>query len=194
MNKIEIEVPENKVGKVTKQDNGNILIEFEDENSFNGIETVTDAICYLQRKGLCEDLLEEYVKIPIGSYSDKITKYRIVVAALTNGKTFSLTNEEMWYPLVQFCEIGKEDNCLGDEIIGTIASEGKMYTVVGGYAGTNSYEGLGNFNKVYEVSFLNNAAGIFSVPTAEIAKYISKQFGELVFEIRYYGANWKWIV
>lgn len=193
MNKIGIEVPNGKIGKVTEQSNGNILIEFEDENSFDSIKSVRDAVKYLEVKGLCKDLLEEYVRAPIGSYSEKLCKYRIVVAAMTDGKTFSLTTGEMWYPVVQFCELGKEKNCLGNKIIGTISSEGKMYTVVGGYAYTNSHKGLGNFNKNYDVSYITNGAGVFLVPTEEMAKYISEQFAELVFEIRHYGADWKWI-
>lgn len=194
MKQIVIDVPENKIGKVTKQDNGNVLITFEDKERWKSITNISQAIAYLEDHDMCQDLIAEYRRTKDHSYSENITLYRIVVAALTNNEERHLTTGDAWYPVVQFCKPGKEGNCYGSEIIGTIESEGQKFTVVGGSATNGAYAGLGYFLSNDGVSYAWTYVGFRSVSSREIANHISKYFGRLLFEIQYGGVNcnWKW--
>lgn len=162
---------------------------------FDIVKDLTSAIMYLKHKKLCNELLEEYVKAPPGSYSTKLSAYRIVVAALTSNEKRSLTKGERWFPVVQFCKPGKESNCLGKKVIGRIQSEGEEYVVVGGGASDGGGAGLGLFDSYSGVSFSGTVVGFRSVSSERVAKYISEQFGRLLFEIHYGGLNcdWKWL-
>lgn len=195
MDKIVIEVPQGQTAKVNKQADGNVLVTFENVEHWKFIKSVDDAVKYLASKCMCLDLLEEFQNAPSGSYSEKLAAYRIVVAALTNNEERHLTTGERWFPVVQFCKPGKEENCWGKEIIGTIESEGQKFTVVGGYAHDSAYAGLGSFHSDYGVSDSWHVIGFRSVSRHEIAEHISKYFGRLLFEVHYGGVNcdWKWI-
>ena len=141
------------------------------------------------------DLIEEFQNAPSGSYSEKLAAYRIVVAALTNNEERHLTTGERWFPVVQFCKPGKEKNCWGNKVIGTIESEGQRFTVVGGGAYDGASAGLGAFHSLVGVSDSYAHLGFRSVSRHEIAEHISKYFGHLLFEIHYGGVNcdWKWV-
>lgn len=195
MKKIKIEVPEGQIAKVNKQADGNVLVTFENVEHWKLIKDVDKAIKYLTSKCMCLDLLEEFQNAPSGSYTEKLAAYRIVVAALTNNEERHLTTGERWFPVIQFCKSGKEENCLGKEIIGSIESEGQKFTVVGGYAINGSSSGLGCFSSYNGVSDSSAHFGFRSVSQREIAKHISKYFGRLLFEVHYGGTNcdWKWL-
>lgn len=171
----------------------------EEDDSMEGdaldvVKDVSTAVRYLNKKKLCPELLREYNVSPEGSYIQKVAAYRIVVAALTANEERHLTKGDRWYPLIQFCEPGKEKNCWGNKVVGTIESEGKTYTVVGGHAHNGGYAGLGNFDSDDGVSYSDASVGFRSVSSERIAKYISEQFGRLLFEVHYGGTNcnWRW--
>lgn len=195
MDKVVIEVPKGQVAKVNKQADGNVLVTFETIEHWKLIKDVNDAIQYLASNCMCLDLLEEYQNAPSGSYTEKLAAYRIVVAALTNNEERHLTTGERWYPVVQFCKPGKEKNCYGSEIIGSIESEGQKFTVVGGGANGGATAGLGGFHSIDGVSNSWHNVGFRSVSRREIAEHISKYFGRLLFEVHYGGVNcdWKWV-
>lgn len=195
MDKVVIEVPKGQVAKVNKQADGNVLVTFETIEHWKLIKDVKDAIQYLVSKCMCLDLLEEYQNAPSDSYTEKLAAYRIVVAALTNNEERHLTTGERWYPVVQFCKPGKEKNCYGSEIIGSIESEGQKFTVVGGNAYYGASAGLGGFDSAHAVSTSWAPVGFRSVSRREIAEHISKYFGRLLFEVHYGGVNcdWKWV-
>lgn len=195
MNKVVIEVPNGQIAQVNKQTNGSVLITFEAIEHWKFIKDVDKAIKYLASKCICLDLLEEFRNAPSGSYTEKLVAYRIVIAALTDNEERHLTTGERWFPAVQFCKPGKEANCLGKEIIGTIESKGQEFTVVGGYAHGGTDAGLGCFYSVNGVSGSSTRIGFRSVSRYEIAEHISKYFGRLLFEIHYGGVNcdWKWV-
>lgn len=194
MDKIEIEIPDGKTAKVDKQDDGNILIIFKDEY-WKRIKNVGDAVRYLLSHSMCPDLIMERERVPSGSYIEKIAAYRIVVAALTNNEVHHLTTGEKWIPVVQFCKPGKERNCYGSEIIGSIESDGQRFTVVSGCANYSTSAGLGSFDSQAGVSYSRTDIGFRVVFDCEIAKHISKYFGRLLFDIIYGGVNcdWEWV-
>ena len=195
MDKVLIEVPQGQVAKVNKQADGNVLVTFENVEHWKQIKTIDDAYKYLIKKGMCEDLIDEYNCAPDDSYTEKLAAYRIVVAALTNNEERHLTTGERWYPIVQFCKPGKEKNCWGSKVIGFIESEGETFTVMGGLADSRSAVGLGGFSLVSEVSASKSDISFRSVSRYEIAEHISKYFGRLLFEVHYGGTNcnWKWV-
>lgn len=195
MDKVVIEVPQGQVAKVNKQADGNVLVTFENVEYWKLIKDVDKAVKYLASKCMCPDLLEEFQNAPSGSYIEKLAAYRIVIAALTNNEKRHLTTGERWYPVVQFCKPGKEENCWGKEIIGSIESEGQKFTVVGGYTGNGVAAGLGCFHSFSGVSDSAAPIGFQSVSRREIAEHISKYFGRLLFEVYYGGVNcdWKWV-
>ena len=195
MDKVVIEVPKGQIAKVNKQLDGNVLVTFEDVEHWRLIKSIDDACAYLRKKDICENLLKEYEYALSGSYTEKVAAYRIVIAALTDNEKRHLTTGERWFPVVQFCKPGKENNCYGDEILGTIKSEGQKYTVVGGHATYGSYAGLGCFGSGSAVSLSWDIVGFRSVSRREIAVHLSKYFGRLLFEIDYTGVNcdWEWV-
>lgn len=161
--------------------------------SFRDIKTVEDALQYLRDNNMCEDLISEYQAAECGSYSEKVCEYRIVVAALTNNEERKLRTGDCWFPVVQFCEIGKEKNCWGNKKVGTIKHDGKKYAIVGGRAYYGAYAGLGSFASYNGVSASWAYVGFRLVSSKEIAQYISEQFGRLLFEVHYGGVNCDWV-
>lgn len=163
--------------------------------SFYDIKNIKDAIQYLINNNMCKDLIDEYQAAKPGSYSEKICEYRIIVAALTHNEERKLKIGDCWFPIVQFCEIGKEKYCWGNKRIGTIKHDGKKYALVSGSAYDGASAGLGYFSSRHGVSLSWTPMGFRSVSSKEIAQYISEQFGRLLFEVHYGGTNcdWKWI-
>ena len=163
-------------------------------NPLDIIKDVPTAVRYLNKKKLCPELLKEYELSLDGSYIQKVAAYRIVVAALTVNEERHLVKGDRWYPLIQFCKPGKEKNCWGSKVIGTIESEGETFTVVGGYAYSSGHAGLGYFYSSLGVSSSHSSMGFRSVSSERVAKYISEQFGRLLFEVHYGGTNcnWRW--
>lgn len=195
MAKVEIEVPKGKIANIDYQSNGNVLVTFEEAEHWKSIKSVGDAINYLESKDMCADLINEYRNTPCDSYSEKLTAYRIVVAALTNNEQRHLTTGERWFPVIQFCKPGKEKNCWGSKIIGTIESEGQKYSVVGSHAYNGACAGLGGFYSNDGVSGSWHIVGFRSVSRCEIALHISEHFGRLLFDVHYGGVNcdMKWV-
>ena len=195
MAKVEIEVPNDKIANVDYQSNGNVLVTFKDIEHWKLIKSVDDAVKYLASKCMCIDLIEECQNAPSGSYSEKLAAYRIVVAALTNNEERHLTTGERWFPVVQFCKPGKEKNCWGNKVVGTIESEGQRFTVMSGHAARNAAAGLGYFSLAGGVSDSGALIGFRSVSRREIALHISEYFGALLFDIHYGGLNcsYKWV-
>lgn len=162
---------------------------------FSDIKDVDDAIEYLKSKDMCHDLIREYYCAPDYSYTETLAAYRIVVAALTDNEERKLETGDCYFPIVQFCEIGKEKTCWGSKKIGTIKHDGKKYVVVGGRASYCALAGLGGFPSVPGVSYSWTNVGFRSVSSKEVAQYISEQFGRLLFEVHYGGINcdWEWV-
>lgn len=187
---IEIEVPE---GKKAIWEDGQIR--FVSTESWKDITTFEKALDYLKRNHLRSDLVKDYYDCNSESYAESVIKYQIVVTALTNNEKRHLTTGDRWYPTVQFCRPKDKKNCWGNEVVGTIESEGERYLVVGGPAYRSGHAGLGCFHSAYGASLSYASVGFRSVSSQEIAEHISKYFGRLLFEIHYGGTNcdWKWM-
>lgn len=194
MAKVEIEVPEGKVAAIAK--NGDkVMVTFED--SFKRLKTINSVIRYLKASNepWAKALLEEYDLALAGSYSEKVTLYRMVVAALTNNEERSLTTGECWCPVIEFGSHSNLQQYLGDNIVGEIESKGEQFTVVSGYVYYNAAMGIGSFNTNYAIGHSTSNSCFRSVSREDVAKHISEYFGPLLFEVAFGGTNcdWKWI-
>lgn len=186
---IEIEVPE---GKKAIWEDGQIR--FVSTEDWKDITTFEGALEYLKQNYLREDLVMDYHDCNPESYVASIVEYQIVVAALTGNEKRHLTTGDRWYPVVQFCRPKDKENCWGNEVVGTIKSEGERYLVVSGSAPYGGV-GLGGFNSNDGVSHFHAYVDFRSVSSKEIAEHISKHFGKLLFEVHYGGTNcdWEWV-
>ena len=187
---LEIEVPD---GKKALWKDGRVV--FEDIGNMENIKNIDDAIRFLVKNEIGDDILNTLSKLLPNSFEWKVAAYRAVVAAVTYNEQRHLTTGERWFPTIEFCRPGKLKNCCGDIVIGRIKSEGEEFDVVGGRADNGTYAGLGDFYSANGVSGAWADVGFRSVGSKKAALYISKQFGKLLFEISYGGinCNWKWI-
>lgn len=192
---IEIEVPDGK--KAVWKDG---RIEFINVETWRDITTFDQALAHVSKcahygSEAAQTLINEYNLANTGTYSETVSKYRIVVFALTNNEKRHLTTGERWFPTIEFCIPGKVKNCYGNIVVGRIRSEGQEYEVVGGSAIGGASAGLGGFYSSDGVSIAWTGIGFRSVSGKEIAQHISKYFGKLLFEVQYGGVNcdWEWI-
>lgn len=187
---IEIEVPQ---GKKAVYKDGTIV--FEDIDTLETLTSVIDVIKYLHNNDLGNDMLYLLNFLDVDSFEYNVVLLRAIICACTDGEKLSLTKGETWYPIIQFCKPGKENNCIGKEIIGHIQSEGEIYTVVGGYVYAGGTAGLGYFGSLNGVSYAYSYPGFQSVSSEQVAKHISKYFGKVVFNVIYGGCNcdWEWL-
>ena len=187
---IEIEVPD---GKKAIWKDGRVI--FEDVDTMESIKTVDDAILFLVKNKIGDDILNTLSKLLPNSFEWKIAAYRAVVAAVTYNEQRHLTTGERWFPTIEFCQPGKLKNCYGDIVVGRIKSEGEEFYVMGGSASYGASAGLGGFGSHDGVSDSWTTFGFHSVGSKKAALYISKQFGKLLFEVSYGGTNcdWKWV-
>lgn len=187
---LEIEVPD---GKKALWKDGRVV--FEDIGNMENIKNIDDAIRFLVKNEIGDDILNTLSKLLPNSFEWKVAAYRAVVAAVTYNEQRHLTTGERWFPTIEFCRPGKLKNCCGDIVVGRIKSEGEEFDVVGGSADPGAHAGLGIFHSLYGVSNSSAAVGFRTVGSKKAALYISKQFGKLLFEISYGGinCNWKWV-
>ena len=187
---LEIEVPD---GKKAIWKDGRVV--FEDVDTMENIKNIDDAILFLVKNKIGDDILNTLSKLLPNSFEWKVAAYRAVVVAVTYNEQRHLTTGERWFPTIEFCRPGKLKNCCGDIVVGRIKSEGEEFDVVGGNALGGASAGLGDFRSHFGVSTAWTYVGFRSVGSKKAALYISKQFGKLLFEISYGGTNcnWKWI-
>lgn len=187
---LEIEVPD---GKKAIWKDGRVV--FEDVDTMESIKTIDDAILFLVKNKIGDDILNTLSKLLPNSFEWKIAAYRAVVVAVTYNEQRHLTTGERWFPTIEFCHPGKLKNCYGDIVVGRIKSEGEEFDVVGGCAHYGVNAGLGDFCSDNGVSGSYAGIGFRSIGSKKAALYISKQFGKLLFEVSYGGTNcdWRWM-
>ena len=187
---LEIEVPD---GKKALWKDGRVV--FEDIGNMENIKNIDDAIQFLVKNEIGDDILNTLSKLLPNSFEWKVAAYRAVVAAITYNEQRYLTTGERWFPTIELCRPGRLKNCYGDIVVGRIKSEGEEFDVVGGNAHDGARAGLGDFYSSFGVTNSHSYVGFRSVGSKKAALYISKQFGKLLFEVIYGGTNcdWRWI-
>ena len=167
-----------------------------DKPDWKEIKTVEQVLDYCKKYFYQESvaLINNLNYLDEQDYEYWIILYRLIVMAITDNEEISLTKGDIYYPYVQFCELGKEKSCWGDTIIGHISYGGNIYAVVSNYAIAGSCTGLNYFSVSDGISYATVDFGFRAVSHLEKAKHISKYFGKVVFYIMYGGTNcnWEW--
>lgn len=159
----------------------------------DSLTTMENIVKFAKDNNLYEDLVRKYETFEEGSYEKNLYAYRLIVAVLTENEKNYLTKGDCYYPYVRFHN-GRYSN--SDLVkVGTIISNGIAYDVVGGYASYGTAAGLGDFYSGSGVSGSWAHVGFRSVSSREIAKFISRHFGKIVFDLMYGCANcdYRWV-
>lgn len=161
---IEIECPDG-YKPIYNAKTGNV--EIIPENIMERIKTYEDAKNYLGGFNYNESL-------------NSLTKLQTIIDALNENYKFNLLIGTVWYPWVRFFRIKSVPK--NAEVIGHFCYQGEKFALAGGYAHTSSYAGLGSFYSNSGVGTAHPTVGILACKSEKIAKYVSTQFGKLVFD------------
>lgn len=187
---IEIEVPE---GKVAVYKDGKIT--FENQEHYKTIRSIEDAISWVNSNTNDEysDLIQDYYSIN-DEYFQKFIALKLIYIALTKNRIQNLISGYYYYPWI--CVCNEDFNTDEYTILGNIKlNNNKQYKVLGGRAYSGSGAGLCDFVSVDGVSLAAANVAMFGFCNINIAKYMSTQFGKLLFEIiyKFQNVNWRWV-
>lgn len=166
---IEIECPDG-YKPIYNAETGNV--EIVPENITERIKTYEDARDYLK-----------YIVRDAVHYNKSVTalaKLQTIIEALNERHKFNLQTGTIWYPLVQFCRMKSVPE--NAKVIGHFSYRDEKFALVGGNANFGGSAGLGYFNSYHGTGFADFHVGMLSCKSEEIAKYVSTQFGKLVFD------------
>lgn len=166
---IEIECPDG-YKPIYNAETGNV--EIVPENIMGRIRTYEDAVNYLG----CVTRDTIYYNRSVNS----LAKLQTVLDALNEGHKFNLLTGTIWYPWVRFFRMKSVPK--DAEVIGHFSYQGEKFALVGSNANDGSYAGLGCFFSFNGVGNAYSSVGLLACKSEEIAKYVSTQFGKLVFE------------
>ncbi len=158
---IEIECPDG-YKPVYNPETGKIEMVTEDITAV--IKTYEDA-----RKYLGADAISYNKSI------DPLAKLMTILDALNKGHEFDLLRGVVWHPRVYFYKVPPKDST----VIGHFRYKYEKFALVGEYAYSNCFEGLGAFDS--SAGRIRNEE-MFACKSEEIARYVSVQFGKLLFE------------
>lgn len=181
---IEIECPDG-YKPIYNAKTGNV--EIVPENIMGRIKTYEDARDYLG-----------YVVRDAVSYNESVNslaKLQTILDALNEKHKFNLLTGTVWYPWVRFFRMKSVPK--DAEVIGHFRYQGEKFALVGSYAYLGGSAGLGSFNSNFGVGYASSAVGMLACKSEEIAKYVSTQFGKLVFDAcfarHFEGKEFEWL-
>ena len=121
----------------------------------------------------------------LGEHLTAIYKLDIIRKAL-NGTDWKpkMTEGNTYYGWVRFYK-KSSDVPSNKKIIGNFIADGQKYLLVSGFQDYGSYAGLGSFSSGYGYGISYTILGLLCCKSAEIAKYMSEQFGKLIFDACY---------
>lgn len=117
-----------------------------------------------------------------GSDASKVAlgKLQLILDALNEKHKFNLLAGTVWYPWVRFFRMKSVPK--DAEVIGHFRYQGEKFALVGGLTDFGGNTGLGYFDSDNGVGYAGSAVGMLACKSEEIARYVSTQFGKLVFE------------
>lgn len=181
---IEIECPDG-YKPIYNAKTGNV--EIVPENIMGRIKTYEDARDYLG-----------YVVRDAVSYNESVNslaKLQTILDALNEKHKFNLLTGTVWYPWVRFFRMKSVPK--DAEVIGHFRYQGEKFALVGGYAVLGGIAGLGSFDSLDDVGSALSDVGMLACKSEEIAKYVSTQFGKLVFDAcfarHFEGKEFEWL-
>ena len=166
---IEIECPDG-YKPVYNAETGKVEIVSEDITA--RVQTYEDACKIMSR--------DVYGNVPANFSVDALRKLHVILDALNEGHKFNLLTGTVWYPWVRFFRMKSVPK--DAEVIGHFRYQGEKFALVGGSADAGGGAGLGYFHSDYGVGNALSDVGLLACKSEEIAKYVSTQFGKLVFE------------
>lgn len=165
---IEIECPDG-YKPVYNAETGKVEIVSEDITA--RVQTYEDACKIMSR--------DVYGNVPANFSVDALRKLHVILNALNEGYKFNLLTGTVWYPWVRFFRMKSVPK--DAEVIGHFSYQGEKFALVGG-AVSGGFAGLGFFGSGDGVGSAYSLVGLLACKSEEIAKYVSTQFGKLVFE------------
>lgn len=181
---IEIECPDG-YKPIYNAKTGNV--EIVPENLMGRIKTYEDAREYL-----------EYVTKDVVYYNKSVkalAKLQTILDALNEGYKFNLLTGTVWYPWARFFRMKSIPQ--DAEVIGHFRYRGEKFALAGGGAYLGGNAGLGCFGSCRGVGVAGSYVGMLACKSEEIAKYVSTQFGKLVFDAcfarRFKGEEFEWL-
>ena len=167
---IEIECPDG-YKPVYNAETGKVEIVSEDITA--RVQTYEDACKIMSR--------DVYGNVPANFSVDALRKLHVILDALNEGHKFNLLTGTVWYPWVRFFRMKSVPK--DAEVIGHFSYQGEKFALlVGGGAALGGHAGLGSFGSSDGVGGAYSGVGMLACKSEEIAKYVSTQFGKLVFE------------
>lgn len=166
---IEIECPDG-YKPVYNAETGKVEIVSEDITA--KVQTYEDACKIMSR--------DVYGNVPANFSVDALRKLHVILDALNEGHKFNLLTGTVWYPWVRFFRMKSVPKYA--EVIGHFRYQGEKFALVGGLATNGGDAGLGCFYSHNGVGSAFSSVGLLACKSEEIAKYVSTQFGKLVFE------------
>lgn len=147
-------------------------VEIVPSSSTERIKSFTDAT---NEMGVC---LATYMRE--NQSIESLSRLQLIIDALNEGHKFNLLTGTVWYPWVRFFRMKSVPK--DAEVIGHFRYQGEKFALVGGYANLGGIAGLGCFHSSGGVGGATSNVGLLACKSEEIAKYVSTQFGKLVFE------------
>lgn len=165
---------------------------------YTDIKTFEDAVKALGMdldNVLCDISHMEAVEGKLGKHLTAIYKLDIIRKAL-NGADWKPKMDEgdIYYGWVRLYK--RSSNIPSDKkIIGNFIADGKKYLLVGGFWDCIYYAGLSGFSSRYRYGSSSAGLGLLCCKSAEIAKYMSEQFGKIIFDAcyAYHVGSYKWL-
>lgn len=162
-------------------------VEIVPSSSTERIKSFTDAT---NEMGVC---LATYMRE--NQSIESLSRLQLIIDALNEGHKFNLLTGTVWYPWVRFFRMKSVPK--DAEVIGHFRYQGEKFALVGGGAGDGGVAGLSSFCSYSDVGNAASIVGMLACKSEEIAKYVSTQFGKLVFDacfVRHFeGKEFEWL-
>lgn len=162
-------------------------VEIVPSSSTERIKSFTDAT---NEMGVC---LATYMRE--NQSIESLSRLQLIIDALNEGHKFNLLTGTVWYPWVRFFRMKSVPK--DAEVIGHFRYQGEKFALVGGHAHNGGRAGLGFFYSYGDVGGANSYVGMLACKSEEIAKYVSTQFGKLVFDAcfarHFEGKEFEWL-
>lgn len=162
-------------------------VEIVPSSSTERIKSFTDAT---NEMGVC---LATYMRE--NQSIESLSRLQLIIDALNEGHKFNLLTGTVWYPWVRFFRMKSVPK--DAEVIGHFRYQGEKFALVGGDASSGGSAGLGYFYSGNGVGYATSHVGMLACKSEEIAKYVSTQFGKLVFDacfVRHFeGKEFEWL-
>lgn len=131
----------------------------------------------------------------LGKHLTAIYKLDIIRKAL-NGADWNpkMAEGDIYYGWVRVYK--RSSNIPSDKkIIGNFIADGQKYLLVGGFWDCIYYAGLSGFSSRYRYGSSSAGLGLLCCKSAEIAKYMSEQFGKIIFDACYaqHIGSYQWV-